>query len=936
MKNILLNLFLFSFVVLGQAQVQQGTFNITPSTFEESEQITITVSGVNPSTWGVTDVYLWAWYLNLDGTFGADSPTNGSWTNSNEAQKMTDNGDGTFSFTMTPTNFYNATNIGTLGMLVKAKDGTGDKKTQDHLVPVGSFQLFLDSSLEGVNIVDQGNTLNISATTSLSANFELFANGTSIDTQNNTTNYSLNYTVNNDAAFELVATEPNTNEVQTAEFNVITTPVVNNSPVPAGMQDGINYDVNNPDEITLVLFAPNKNFVHVIGNFNGNDWNLSNTYLMNRDPSNDRFWITITGLNNQPTNDFLYQYVVHAEIRVADPYSELVLDPFNDPFIDNTVFPNLPAYPDGKTSEMVTWVRLNQPEYQWQVPNFQRPDQDELVVYELLIRDFDAAHTFDAVVNKLDYLEDLGVNAIELMPVNEFDGNISWGYAPALHGALDKYYGTPEDFKNFVDECHLRGIAVIVDVVYNHATGQNPYFRIWNDCNGCTGGQATSDNPFFNVNDPNTTFSFFNDMDHESPAMEDYLDRMNLYWLEEYNIDGYRYDFTKGFTNVVGDGGGFDASRINNLNRMYDVVRAADPTAYLILEHFAPNSEETQLINHRLTTDPNEQGVQVWANFNFNYNQATMGFDNTNFSFIKYQNRGWSTPSNMSYMESHDEERLMYKNLQFGNSSGSYDIQNLNTALERLEIAGAFFFPIPGPKMIWQFGELGYDFSINHCPDGTVNNACRTAPKPIPWNLGYDTNTNRTQVYDTWSKLIRLKLQEPIFDTPNFTLEVADDVEKKIFLVDDNAGPNDLEFVTIIGNFGVNTITTQPFFQETGMWYDLLDETPLQVNDTNMSITLAPGEFKVYGNELVTLSNEDFNTFENSIVIYPNPSSSYFSLNKSVENITIYNVTGQVVKQFEGSFDINHRFDIEDLNSGLYFVKAQSQDKTLSDKLLKD
>ncbi|WP_247653603.1 hypothetical protein [Flavobacterium sp. CS20] len=141
MKKILFNLFLFSFVVFGQAQVQQGTFTVSPPTFEEDEQITITVSGIDPSIWGVTDVYLWAWYLNPDGTFGGDSPTNGSWTNSNESQKMTDNGDGTFSFTMTPTNFYNATNIGTLGMLVKAKNGTGDKKTQDHLVPRWEFSI---------------------------------------------------------------------------------------------------------------------------------------------------------------------------------------------------------------------------------------------------------------------------------------------------------------------------------------------------------------------------------------------------------------------------------------------------------------------------------------------------------------------------------------------------------------------------------------------------------------------------------------------------------------------------------------------------------------------------------------------------------------------------------------------------------------------------
>ena len=69
-------------------------------------------------------------------------------------------------------------------------------------------------------------------------------------------------------------------------------------------------------------------------------------------------------------------------------------------------------------------------------------------------------------------------------------------------------------------------------------------------------------------------------------------------------------------------------------------------------------------------------------------------------------------------MESHDEERLMYKNIQFGNSSGSYNVKDLNTALKRVEMCGAFLFTIPGPKMFWEFGELGYDYSINTCTNG--------------------------------------------------------------------------------------------------------------------------------------------------------------------------------------------------------------------------
>ena len=654
---------------------------------------------------------------------------------------------------------------------------------------------------------------------------------------------------------------------------------------------------------------------------------------MNRESSTDRYWITIDGLNNAPTDDFLFQYVVDGEINIADPYSKLVLDNFNDPFIEDTKFPGIPEYPESKTSQLISWVRLNQADYQWQVNNFQRPDQENLVIYELLTRDFDTDESFEAIIQRLDYLEGLGINAIELMPVNEFDGNISWGYAPALHMALDKYYGSPEKLKEFVDECHMRGIAVLLDVTYNHATGQHPYFRMYNDCNGCLNGQATADNPLFNVTDPNTTFSFFNDIDHENQFTEDYLDRMNKFWLEEYNIDGYRFDFTKGFTNVPGDGGGFDQSRINNLNRMFDEIRVYDQDAYVILEHFAPNSEETNLINHSAPAAPNAPGMMVWANFVFPYAQASMGFDNSDFSGMDYESRGWSKPSQVAYMESHDEERMMFRNANFGNSLGSYDIQNLSIGLDRVELASSFFFPIPGPKMIWQFGELGYDYSIDQCPDGTIDGDCRTAPKPIPWEEGYQNNSDRTDVYDTFSKLIKLKMNNEIFETDNFTLEVSDQIEKKIFLVNDNAGPDELEYVTIVGNFGLFTITTQPFFQETGTWYNLLDETPFQVNDVNQQISLTPGEFIVFGNELATFSTDDF-VEQTSVSIYPNPATTHFSLSTDAEQIQLFNLNGQKVKSFKGKFDANHKFEVGDLAKGIYLVKLINDQKSETVKLM--
>ncbi|WP_233558538.1 alpha-amylase family glycosyl hydrolase [Aquimarina sp. BL5] len=925
MKKFTLVFVFFLGLMMSNAQQQNATFTITPSAFNEGDEITITVSGVDLSVWGTTDLYLWAWYFDSPTTTAAiNSPNNGDWTdssNSAQPQIFTDNGNGTYSITLTPTIFYGATGIDRIGMLAKAQDGTGDNKTQDNIVEVGIFQLALDAPTESVSIIDSGNDLTITATTTLNADFELFANGASVDTQAGITNYTTNYTITEGVSFELVATESGTSNSLSETFSAITTPVNNEAPVPAGMKDGLNLDGTSA---TLVLYAPGKNFVHVKGNFNGNDWALDNAYLLNKDSAQDRFWIT---LDNLPNNaDILYQYVVDASISVADPYSTLILSEFNDGFIDDTTFPNLPSYPNGKTNDAVSWFKTGEAEYVWQTTNFQRPEVTDLVIYELLIRDFDALHSFDAVKSRLDYLQDLGINAIELMPVSEFDGNNSWGYNPSFHMALDKYYGTPTAFKEFVDECHARGIAVILDVVYNHATGQNPYYRMWNDCNGCYNGQATAANPIFRETDSNPTFSFFNDIDHESTATEDYMDRLNEYWLTEYNVDGFRFDFTKGFTNTIGDGGGFDQSRIDILTRMNTAIQAVDPNAYVILEHFAPNTEETLLIN---------EGMLVWGNSNFNYNQATMGYGDSNFQSVSYLSRGWTTPSNISYMESHDEERLMYKNVQFGNDTNAptYDVTDLSTALDRVELAGAFYFTIPGPKMIWQFGELGYGFSINRCEDSTIDESCRTNPKPIRWD--YLNVTDRTDIYDAYTKLIRLKLNEKIFKTDNFTLSVASATSKKIQLTDDSATGDELKHVTIIGNFDVEPIDINPTFQETGTWYDLLSETgeTITVTDVNALITLQPGEFKVFGNqESVTLGVQDFIN-GNSFDAYPNPAQTAFSINESVQKVSVYTITGALAKKFEGDFQPGTSFDIGELSRGLYLVQIQNEKGIATTKL---
>jgi 1,4-alpha-glucan branching enzyme len=944
--KLLLSLLFFSTIAFAQV-------SISPSTFEVDEEITITVDlsqtqcNTIPTT--VNKVYMHSGIGTETNAFGFS--VIGNWGEDDGVGEMTSQGNGIFSITMTPSEYYEITeeqanNATRLGLVFRNASGTQEMKQpnagacEDFIFNIGSFQLSLTSPTSSAVILDSGDQFNITASTSLNADFELFANGNIVSTQNNTQSFSYSLNASEDVAFELVANETNGTAVQSERFNLLLTPNPSQIPVPNGMENGINYDPSNPDEITLVLFAPNKEFVHVANNLPDSDYALSNIYLMNFDANQDKHWITIDLSERIDQDNFFYEYVIENEFRVPDPFSRLSLNQFNDPFImSEGVFPGLPSFPTDKTSNILTWVRLNQPEYEWQITDFERPDQEDLVVYELLIRDFDENHSYQDVIDRLDYLEELGINAIELMPISEFDNNDSWGYNPSLHMSIDKYYGTPEKFKELVDQAHARGMAVILDVVYNHATAQSPYFRMDNDCNGCIGGSATAENPLFAEFDPNPTFSFFEKINHNKSFTHEWLDMMNKYWLEEYNIDGYRFDFTKGFTMTPGDGGGYDQPRIDNLTRMYNEIRQYDETAYVILEHFAPDSEEQVLVNHRFDgSNPTENGMLTWGNVTFQYAQASMGYDNSNFNRVTYKGRNnsdsWSPHSVLGYMESHDEERQMFRNSSFGNEneSGDYQIKDLNTGLSRLELTGAFYFTVPGPKMIWQFGEIGFDFSINRCPDGSINDNCRTAQKPLVWD--YLSNPNRMQVYDTWKKLIQFKKQEPIFKTTNFTLEVSDDVEKKIFLVNDDASGDEIRYVTVVGNFGVNPITTQPFFQEAGTWYNVLVDSPFEVTDTNMSITLEAGEFIVFANETTseTLSVEEVQ--KEVINVYPNPATTQFAINTGANSVEVYSINGKQVAKFNGNFSANHRFDVSTLTSGLYLLKVQNENSTSTTKLL--
>ncbi|MBN2663165.1 MAG: T9SS type A sorting domain-containing protein [Bacteroidales bacterium] len=577
--------------------------------------------------------------------------------------------------------------------------------------------------------------------------------------------------------------------------------------LPADTEYGINYIDDNT--VTLVLFAPFKDFVFLKGDFN--NWEISLDYQMNLTPDSSTYWITLNGLT--ASEEYAYQYYIDAEFSIADPYTDKILDPWNDQYISATTYPNLKPYPDGG-DEIVSVFQTAQTPYNWQIQDFQRLDNQDLIIYELHIRDFIAAHNYQTLIDTLNYLKSLGINAIELMPINEFEGNSSWGYNPSFYFAPDKYYGTKNKLKEFIDVCHQNGIAVIIDMVFNHSYGQSPLVKMYLDRSTWL---VTPDNPWYNVQAPNPVYSWGYDFNHESQATVDFVDRAITYWLTEYKVDGYRFDFTKGFTNTGGDGWAYDQSRINILKHYYDVTQAVSDNSYLILEHFCDNTEETVLANY---------GMMIWGNSNHNYCQASMGYTSeSDFSWTSYLQRNWDNPNLVAYMESHDEERVTFKNITYGNFSDDYDVKDPQTALQRMELVATFFITIPGPKMIWQFGELGYDISID--------DPCRVCEKPILWN--YLNDDDRKHVFDTYKQLIDLKLNHEVFRTTDFSLNVNSKV-KTITLNGDTMS------VYIIGNFDVETQTATPSFPHSGNWYEYFSQSQY----TTGSLILAPGEYRIY------------------------------------------------------------------------------------------
>ncbi len=601
---------------------------------------------------------------------------------------------------------------------------------------------------------------------------------------------------------------------------------------PTGIDMGIYYDSNDPTAVTLCTYAASKTepaqHVFLIGDMT--NWKLSNDYQLKRD--GNYFWIRLTGLT--PQQEYRFQYaVVRADgvkKQISDLYSEKVIHP-DDSWEPRTVNPSLIGYPlRGADGGYVTVIQTGKPAFQWsqETLNFQRPDKNNLVIYELWIYDHTAERSIAGLLDRLDYIQNLGVNAVELMPVTEFDGNVNWGYSPNHYFALDRAYGSPEQLKTFIDECHKRGIAVILDMVFNHATGLNPMNKLYPYTSSNASTTELRFNPWFNVSAPHPD-NVYEDWNHDFAPAHNMFIRALKYWIEEYKVDGYRMDLSHGLC-------GPSYNAVTNLKDYYtNGVKAAASDAYFILEHWGTNmsSDRPQLVS---------EGMMCWENTNTAYMQTAMGWlkDGDDFSKANQDNY-------VSYCTNHDEERPFYKAKQWGAGT----LQNSEAdRCARVPLNMAFLTLLNGPQLFYHFEELGFDYSKFQKADGTwgkdgleeygnetvtkyANEEAKMQPKHRPEQWIIDGGV-RMAAYQKTGQIIQLRtrlLPQVFAGNPTSTSISSGKVLRTI-----QWGSN----VFVAGNFSATT--TQSVTLPSGTWYDYLAGG----TRASSTYTLAAGEVKVF------------------------------------------------------------------------------------------
>ncbi|NNE09172.1 MAG: hypothetical protein HKN20_11480 [Gemmatimonadetes bacterium] len=477
---------------------------------------------------------------------------------------------------------------------------------------------------------------------------------------------------------------------------------------------------------TFRLFAPGVQKVHLSGAFN--NWTMDGDYAMYRSYLNsDSFAITVPASAGDQYKFVLEDTVVHRTEWIADPYARnLAPDGFGG---FNSVYGATLPDPVATLAGGV--------------------DPARLVIYEMLVDDFSAGRDFESVTDGItgaaQNLADLGVNAIELLPVTgvELDGAFNWGYEPHHFFCPNPNYGTPEDFANLVETAHANGMAVLLDMVFNHVGRRAPIEQI--DRLGTFGTYINWDQPVvFGMNQTNWGSSAFLDFAVESA----------LFWIEQYGIDGFRMDFV-------------DANDYTGWRYLVDRVREKHPDVFIIGEDF--NYPPFSAVNQTgMDAQWGGQDTDQWGNNANNFMHNVMALlkeapyagrawfpgrgsfdteDNPMWSLASVVSWNMEFPSHTSaikYIVRHDERHIVDE----VDTRGTPEAQAIG-GLQKAKLGAATLFTSTGVPMFYMGEEIGEDDFVPNLP----------APNPVDWGAG------SADLRAYYRKLIALRLTHPALAT---------------------------------------------------------------------------------------------------------------------------------------------------------------------------
>ncbi len=628
----------------------------------------------------------------------------------------------------------------------------------------------------------QGVVVNVTWTSSGATQTTLWLDGTDVATSSP---FSWDTSADSLGSHLLVAEAENAGLVSFDFTHTWIVPTVIDSQPPGGTSPGAND--NGDGTATFALWAPEKHFVALSGDFNG--WSGSSDLLMSYQ---DSIWWTSLTLAD---GTYHYRFLVDGNLPIADPYAREVDWTENGAQSGNW-----------RLAEAV--IEVGETAFPWTDVSWLPLAPEDMIIYEAHVGDFSESGDFAGLQARLPYLASLGINALELMPCYEFPGGISWGYNPAYYFAPEATYGSPDDLKNLVDAAHSYGIAILIDMVFNHLDASASLYRLYGDDYDASPWFHALTNPWG-----------FPDLDHWSDGTKQLTKDVLEFWMDEYHVDGFRYDATAFIGwDGVGDGAG------NGIGYFTYVAWDHDHDVYQVLEHLP---QETDVVTETKATSLWHDTFHDQMKANLREDQfegSSYGNMDVTAQAIHYAGDGFTDESQVvNYTESHDEQRIVYEAQT--NPGIDYDL-----AVKKSKLGAVVLLTCTGTPMLYHGQEFGED------TERTID------PNPLHWE--YVEEDAGSGLLKHYRRLIWLRKNYASLRSGNLFTTLQDSDNHVISYW--RATDSNTDSVVVVVNFDRLAKTVSIDFPITGIWYEFLGDSTVNVSDLQRVLTIPGSEARMY------------------------------------------------------------------------------------------